>query len=103
MWKSKTLPFKYFLPEFIGLKRAGCAPRVSFYDKCEPGGWMFGLNKIPSGYCKRCKEDIINKVDWEILKKDFFKLYRKGIVQNLEVNYCETCRKIEYAMRKYRS
>lgn len=102
VWKSKNLPFNYFLPEFILLKRAGCSPRGSFYDECEPGGWMFGLDGIPSGYCKRCGKDILNLVNWEILNEDFFKLYRKGIHQNIEVNYCETCKNIEYAMREYR-
>ena len=99
---SSDLPFNIFLPEYIILERSGCSPRVSFYEECEPGGWMFGLDEIPSGYCKRCGEDILFKADWEILNKDFIELYSQGIDQNLEVNYCETCRKIEYAMREYR-
>lgn len=96
------LPFNIFIPEFILLERSGCSPRVSFYDDCEPDGWMFGLDGIPSGFCKRCGVEIIDEVDWEILRKDFIELYSQGIDQNLEVQYCETCRKIEYSMRDYR-
>lgn len=99
---SSDLPFNIFLPEFILLERSGCSPRVSFYEECEPDGWMFGLDEIPSGYCKRCGEDILFKMDWEILNQDFIELYSQGIDQSLEVNYCETCRKIEYAIREYR-
>ncbi len=99
---SIDIPFKIFLPEFILLDRAGCSPRVSFYEECEPGGWMFGLDKIPNGYCGRCGENILTDIDWEILEKDYIELYSQGIDQNLEVNYCETCRKIEYSMREYR-
>jgi hypothetical protein len=99
---SMDLPFKIFLPELILLERSGCNPRVSYNEVCEPDGWMFGLGRIPSGFCKRCGEDNLFKVDWEILNKDFLELYDQGIDQNLEVNYCDTCRKIEYDMRKYR-
>ncbi len=97
------LPFKIFLPEFILLERSGCSPRVSFYEECEPDGWMFGLDKIPSGYCNRCGEDILQEVNWGILEKDWIELYDEGIDQSLEVNYCEVCRTIEYEMKEYKS
>ena len=82
---SKDLPFNIFLPEFIILERGGCSPRVSFYEECEPDGWMFGLDEIPSGYCKRCGEDILFKTNWEVLNQDFIELYNQGINKNLEV------------------
>ncbi len=102
LFYSSDLPFNIFLPEFILLERSACSPRVSFYEECEPDGWMFGLDEIPSGYCKRCGENILFKVNWEILNKDFIELYNQGIDQNLEVNYCKTCRNIEYSMREYK-
>jgi hypothetical protein len=99
----KNLTFMKFLPEFISLERAGCHPRVSFYEECEPGGWLFHLDKTPSGYCKRCGEDILFKVNWEILREDMFDLYNKGLSAHYEVNFCDTCRTIEYAKKQYRA
>ena len=99
---KQNLSYKTFLIEFITLVRAGCDPRVSFYEECEPDGWMFSLSQIPTGYCKRCGEDILYRVKWDLLKEDFFKLYEEGIELSLELEYCETCRKIEYSKKKYR-
>ncbi|MCK4285059.1 MAG: hypothetical protein KAX18_02600 [Candidatus Lokiarchaeota archaeon] len=42
------------------------------------------------------------EVDWGILEKDFIEFYNEEIDQNLEVNYCKTCKEIEYKMREYR-
>ena len=84
LFYSLDLPISVFLPEFILLVQSGCSPRVSFEEECESGGWMFGLDELPSGYCKRCGENILSEVNWEILKEDFFELYHQGIEHNDE-------------------
>jgi hypothetical protein len=98
----KSLPFNSFMHEFIKLKRNGCSPRVSFYEKYEPGGWLFGVDEVPNGFCNRCGEDIMNSIDWNILREDFSELYREGVDMNIEVNFCEICREMEYSVKTYR-
>ncbi len=99
---SKDLPFEKYIVEFILLIRAGCSPRLTFFQSMEPSGWAFGLYEMPSGYCKRCGSDIIYSVKWDILEEDINDLFSKGIDPNIEINYCNICREIEYAKREYR-
>lgn len=99
---KKNLSFNPYMIEFITLERAGCNPRVSFYDQYEPDGWMFQIGETPTGYCQRCNEEILYSVNWELLQEDCFKLYDKGVFISLELEYCDPCRKIEYSLREYR-
>lgn len=86
------LPFNKYMIEFITLVRAGCSPRLTFFQESEPDGWAFGLDKIPNGYCKICGSDILNSVKWEILEEDINDLLARGIDPNIEVYYCEKCK-----------
>ena len=98
---SNELPFKKYMIEFISLVRAGCSPRLTFFQESEPDGWAFGLDEIPDGYCKGCGSDIITTVKWDILEEDINDLLSKGLDPNIEVNYCEKCKKSQKS--KYQS
>ena len=105
VYKFDNLAFIDFMKEVVNLNRSGVSIRFSFYDKCEPDGWGFFLNKIPSGYCKRCGKNIINEVDWAILKDGAYnvKIQENLVDINIEVNHCNICKKMEYAKKEYRN
>lgn len=104
VYKNEYLAFNDFMKEVVKIKGLGVSIRFSFYDSCEPDGWGFFLNKIPSGFCKRCGESIIEEVDWTILEGG---AYSKRLPENpynlkIEVNHCNICKKMEYAKQEYR-
>ncbi|MFW9880460.1 MAG: hypothetical protein ACFFG0_45915 [Candidatus Thorarchaeota archaeon] len=80
---SKELPFRNYMIEFIRLVRAGCSPRLTFFQSSEPDGWAFGLDIIPDGYCKGCGVDIIKSVKWDILEEDINDLLAEGLDPNI--------------------
>jgi len=88
----------------VKLKGSGVSIRPSYYDSCEPEGWGFFLNKIPSGFCKRCGKNIINEVDWTILQGGAYNPRVQSHLINIkiEVNHCNICKKMEYSKQEYR-
>ena len=105
VYKNDALAFIDFFKEVVNLKGSGVPIRFSFFDSCEPEGWGFLINKIPSGFCKRCGKNIINVVDWTILEGGAYnpKVQGNVIDVKIEINHCKICKKMEYAKREYRN
>ena len=105
VYKNDNLAFADFFKEVVTLKGSGVSIRFSFFDMCEPEGWGFFLNEIPSGYCKRCGKNILEEVDWTILQNGAYniKIQEKLIDINIEVNHCNICKKMEYIKHDYRN
>lgn len=104
VYKNNSLAFIDFMKEVVKIRGLGVTIRFSYYDSCEPDGWGFFLNKIPSGYCKRCGKNIIDEVDWNILQDG---AYNAKILENpynvrIEVNHCNICKKMEYKKKEYK-
>ena len=104
VYKNDNLAFTDFMKEVVKLKGSGVSIRLSYYDRCEPEGWGFFLNKIPSGYCKRCGKNVINEVDWTILQGGAYnpKVQQHLINIKIEINHCNICKRMEYAKQEYR-
>jgi hypothetical protein len=45
---------------------------------------------------------MVTSVEWSILEEDINNLFSKRIDPNIEINYCNICKKIEYSKRDYR-
>jgi len=104
VYKNDNLAFNDFMKEVVKINGLGVSIRFSYFDTCEPEGWGFFLNKIPSGFCKRCGKNIIDEVDWNILEGG---AYSTKITENpynlkIEVNHCNICKKMEYSKQEYR-
>jgi len=104
VYKNDNLAFIDFMKEVVKLKGSGVSIRLSYYDSCEPEGWGFFLNKIPSGFCERCGKNIINEVDWTILQGGAYnpKVQQHLINIKIEINHCNTCKRMEYTKQEYR-
>ena len=87
----KDLTYGLFAKELILLKRNKC-PIKNFTQSF----WCY-FEIIPTGYCRKCKIDIINSIDWEelILRYD-------EIVPRIELHYCDICKKDEYEKKRQR-
>ena len=104
VYKFDNLAFIDFMKEVVKLKGSGVTIRFSYYDSCEPEGWGFFLDEIPSGYCKRCGKNIVNEVDWTVLENGAYnaKIHENLMIINIIVNHCNICKKMEITKQEYR-
>lgn len=81
----QDLTYGLFVKELIFLKRNKCP--IKTFPK---SNWLF-FNTIPNGYCRNCKVDILDRIDWEELLS-----WHEEMVPRVELHYCENCKKKEY-------